>query len=125
MFYSIIQKSYNKRKKKMKIKFNLDCIKPMIDWLLESKKNNVRDENKLREILNMPDYKIEFARYGSPYIPVCGINLEEAVDFFLNFDKKDFKNERLQYKKESFLAFYNEIEKQLKKNKYDHINFRT
>ena len=52
----------------MKIKFNLDCIKPMIDWLLESKKNNVRDENKLREILNMPDYKIEFARYGSPNI---------------------------------------------------------
>ena len=98
----------------MKIKFNLDCIKPMIDWLLESKKNNVRDENKLREILNMPDYKIEFARYGSPNIPVCGINLEEAVDFFLNFDKKDFKNERLQYKKESFLTFYNEIEKQLK-----------
>ena len=99
----------------MKIKFNLDCIKPMIDWLLESKKNNVRDENKLREILNMPDYKIEFARYGSPNILVCGINLEEAVDFFLNFDKKDFKNERLQYKKESFLTFYNEIEKRLKK----------
>lgn len=42
----------------MKIKFNLDCIKPMIDWLLESKKNNVRDENKLREILNMSDYKL-------------------------------------------------------------------
>ena len=28
---------------KMKIKFNLDCIKPMVDWLLDSKKNGIRD----------------------------------------------------------------------------------
>ena len=99
----------------MKIKFNLDCIKPMVDWLLDSKKNGIRDEKRLREILNMPDYQIEFARYGSPNLPVCGINYEEAVDFFLNFDKKDFENERLQYKKESFITFYNEIEERLKK----------
>ena len=99
----------------MKIKFNLDCIKPMVDWLLDSKNNGIRDEKKLRDILNMPDYQIEFARYGSPNLPVCGINYEEAVDFFLNFDKKDFENERLQYKKESFITFYNEIEERLKK----------
>ena len=99
----------------MKIKFNLDCIKPMVDWLLDSKNNGIRDEKRLRDILNMPGYQIEFARYGSPNLPVCGINYEEAVDFFLNFDKKDFENERLQYKKESFITFYNEIEERLKK----------
>ena len=48
----------------MKITFNLDSIEPMIDWLLDSKKNNGRDENRLKEILNMPDYQIEFERYG-------------------------------------------------------------
>lgn len=99
----------------MRIKFNLDCIKPMVDWLILSKNENIRDEKKLREILNMPDYKIEFARYGTPNLPVCGITYEEAVDFFMNFDKKDFENQRLQYKKESFLEFYNDIENRLNK----------
>lgn len=99
----------------MKIIFNLESIKPMIDWLFMSKKHKIRDEKKLREILNMPDYQIEFARYGNPHLPVCGINYEEAIDFFMNFDKKDFANQRLQYKKESFLKFYNEIDEHLKK----------
>ena len=31
----------------MKIKFNLDCIKPMVDWLLDSKNNGIRDEKRL------------------------------------------------------------------------------
>lgn len=101
----------------MKIKFNLDTIKPMSDWLLKSKKENIRDEVQLREILKMPDYQVEFARYGQPNLPVCGIDYEEAVDFFMNFDKKDFDNARLQYKKEYFIAFYNDIEQKLEKIK--------
>lgn len=44
-------------------------------------------------------------------LPICGISFEEAVDFFLNFDKKDFDNPRLQIKKESFTHFYENIEK--------------
>lgn len=31
----------------------------------------------------MPDYGVEFQRYGEPNLPVCGIGFEEAVDFFL------------------------------------------
>ena len=87
----------------MKITFNLDSIEPMIDWLLDSKKNNGRDENRLKEILNMPDYQIEFERYGLKNLPVCGISYDEAVDFFMNFDKKEFDNQRLEIKKKYFL----------------------
>src|SRR5574344_1468710 len=63
----------------------------------------------------MEDYQVEFARYSQEGLPVCGISFEEAVDFFLNFDKKSFDNPRLEYKKESFIAFYNDIENRLKK----------
>ncbi len=98
----------------MKIKFKLDCIKPMVEWLLLSKLEKIRDEEKLREILQMEDYQVEFERYGEKNLPVCGISFEEAVDFFMNFDRKDFENKRLQYKKEYFLKFYSELEKRLK-----------
>ena len=83
--------------------------------MLKSKKENIRDEKTLREILKMEDYQVEFARYSQEGLPVCGISFEEAVDFFLNFDKKSFDNPRLEYKKESFIAFYNDIENRLKK----------
>ena len=63
----------------------------------------------------MPDYGVEFQRYAEPNLPVCGIGFEEAVDFFLHFDEKDFENPRLAYKKESFLAFYNDLDNRLKK----------
>lgn len=101
----------------MNIKFNIDTIKPMIDWLLDAKTKNIRDEERLKEILNMPDYQIEFARYGDPNLPVCGISFDDAVDFFMNFDKKSFNNPRLEYKKESFLTFYNDIEKNIERIK--------
>lgn len=95
----------------MTIRFNTSAISPMIDWLAERKKTGKADEARLREILSLPDYQVEFERYSSPGLPVCGISFEEAVDFFLNFDKKDFENQRLHYKKESFLAFYDDLEK--------------
>lgn len=104
----------------MRISFNTSCIQPMIDWLFERKKNGQGDEEELRQILSLPDYKVEFERYGLANLPVCGINFEEAVDFFMNFDKKDFINQRLQYKKESFIRFYNDIE-----NRIDSINSFT
>ncbi|MDY5650015.1 MAG: hypothetical protein SPK64_03105, partial [Candidatus Enterosoma sp.] len=85
-----------------------------IDWLLDSKKNNGRDENRLKEILNMPDYQIEFERYGLKNLPVCGISYDEAVDFFMNFDKKEFDNQRLEIKKKYFLDFYNNLEERVK-----------
>lgn len=97
----------------MKISFNISAIQPMIDWLLDKKKNHYEDEAKLRQILSLNDYKVEFERYSQPNLPVCGITFEEAVDFFMNFDKKDFTNQRLQYKKESFIHFYQDIENRL------------
>ena len=97
----------------MRISFNTSAIQPMIEWLLNRKKTGQGDEASLREILLLPDYKIEFERYGLPNLPVCGINYEEAVDFFMSFDRKDFENQRLQHKKESFLKFYQDIENRL------------
>ena len=82
----------------------------MLDWLSERKKTGEGDEALLREILCLPDYRVEFERYSEPNLPVCGISFEEAVDFFMHFDSKDFENQRLQYKKPSFAAFYNDLE---------------
>lgn len=82
----------------------------MTAWLSQRKKTGTGDESALRQILSLPEYQVEFARYASPNLPVCGISFEEAVDFFMNFDRKDFENPRLQYKKESFLAFYDDLE---------------
>ena len=98
----------------MKIRFNTDTIKPMINWLKDRKYKNLNDEKKLRDILLMDDYQVEFDRYNNPNLPVCGITFEEAVDFFLNFDKKDFSNQRLQYKKEYFINFYNDLDNRIK-----------
>lgn len=53
------------------------------------------------EILELPQYKTELARYVS-VLPVCGISKEEAKDFFINFDKKEFDNPRRQIKKPMF-----------------------
>lgn len=88
----------------MNIRFNTDTIRPMTEWLMKRKHQDIRDEAGLREILKMPDYEVEFQRYSEPGLPDCGINFEEAVDFFMNFDRKDFDNPRLQYKKDSFAA---------------------
>lgn len=90
----------------LKIVVHNQALQPMLSWLEKAKTENLRDENRLREILRMEDYSIEFARYGMEGLPVCGISFEEAVDFFLNFDRKDFDNQRLQVKKNSFLPFY-------------------
>ena len=88
----------------MNIRFHTDTIRPMTDWLMRRKQQNLPDEAELREILRMPDYEVEFRRYGEPGLPVCGISFEEAVDFFMNFDRKEFDNLRLQYKKDSFFV---------------------
>lgn len=98
----------------MKIKFNTETLQPMSQWLINRKSHGYGDEKELRAILSLPDYKVEFDRYSDPSLPVCGISFEEAVDFFMNFDKKDFENPRLHYKKDSFTAFYNEIEQRMK-----------
>ena len=99
----------------MKIEISNATVAPMTAWLKEAEKRGVRDEEKLRQILSMPDYEIEFRRYGDPNLPVCGISFEEAVDFFLHFDEKDFENPRLSGKKETFLAFYNDLDARLQR----------
>ncbi|MGM9624533.1 MAG: DUF5700 domain-containing putative Zn-dependent protease [Eubacteriales bacterium] len=99
----------------MKIEISNATVAPMTAWLKEGRQSGVRDEKTLREILSMPDYEIEFRRYGEPNLPVCGINFEEAVDFFLHFDEKEFENPRLSGKKESFLAFYNDLDARLQR----------
>lgn len=99
----------------MKINFCTEAIQPMAEWLLKRKTLGKGDEKELRDILSLPDYKMEFERYSDPALPVCGISFEEAVDFFLHFDQKDFENPRLQYKKDSFTAFYNDLAQRLKK----------
>ena len=99
----------------MKITIQKETVAPMTAWLKAAREQGIRDEKALREILSMPDYGVEFQRYAEPNLPVCGIGFEEAVDFFLHFDEKDFENQRLAYKKESFLAFYNDLDNRLKK----------
>ena len=99
----------------MKIEISSEAVAPMTAWLEEARKSGVRDEMELRRILSMPDYEIEFRRYGEPNLPVCGIRFEEAVDFFLHFDEKEFENPRLAGKKESFLAFYNDLDARLQR----------
>lgn len=98
----------------MRIKFNTDAVQPMVDWLMNYKTSGTRDETELRKILSLPDYQIEFERYSMDGLPVCGISYEEAVDFFMSFDQKEFENPRLQYKKAAFLSFFNNIEENLK-----------
>ena len=99
----------------MRIEISKSTVEPMTSWLKRSKEQGVRDEARLREILSMHDYGVEFQRYGEPNLPVCGISFEEAMDFFLHFDEKEFDNPRLAYKKEGFLAFYNDMEQRLEK----------
>ena len=99
----------------MKINIQQQTVAPMTAWLKAAREEGLRDEKTLRKILSMPDYGVEFRRYGDPNLPVCGICYEEAVDFFLHFDEKEFDNPRLAYKKESFLAFYNDLDTRLKK----------
>ena len=65
----------------MKIEISNATVAPMTAWLKDGRESGNRDEKKLRQILSMPDYEIEFRRYGDPNLPVCGISFEEAVDF--------------------------------------------
>ena len=97
----------------MRIEISTATVEPMTAWLTAARKSGIRDEEKLRQILSMPDYEIEFQRYGDPNLPVCGIRFEESVDFFLHFDEKKFENPRLSGKQESFLAFYNDLDARL------------
>ena len=97
----------------LKLNICSHTLQPMLDWLNMAKKQNVRSEQQLRKILCMEDYGVEFARYGAEGLPVCGISFEEAVDFFLNFDCKEFENPRLQMKKESFIKFYENMDASL------------
>ncbi len=99
----------------MKINMQSQTVPAMAAWLKNARDRGVRDEAALRELLNHPDYQVEFARYGQPNLPVCGIHYEEAVDFFLHFDGKKFDNPRLDYKQEMFLAFYRDLDRRLEK----------
>lgn len=101
----------------MKISIHKETVAPMIAWLKEAQEQGVRDEVKLRNILSMPDYGVEFQRYSEPNLPVCSISFEETVDFFLHFDEKDFENPRLAGKKEGFLEFYNSLDSRIQKIK--------
>lgn len=79
----------------MNVDIRSGSIAAMYSWLKESRDSGKRDEEALRQILSLPDYAIEFQRYGDPRLPVCGISFEEAVDFFLHYDEKEFQNPRL------------------------------
>lgn len=99
----------------MKLRIRETTVAPMAQWLKQAKDTGIREEQALRQILAQEDYQVEFARYGDPGLPVCGIHFEEAVDFFLNFDRKDFENPRLAYKQASFLDFYQDLDNRLEK----------
>lgn len=60
----------------MILRFNTDTLKPMTEWLMNRKYQNIRDEAGLRDILSMPDYEVEFQRYGEPGLPVPGSALK-------------------------------------------------
>ena len=86
----------------MKITIQKETVAPMTAWLKMAREQGVRDEKALREILSMPDYGVEFQRYGDPGLPVCGIGFEEAVDFFLHLMKGTLKTKDLPTKKNPF-----------------------
>lgn len=98
----------------MNIHMDTQAIRPMTEWL-KARKQGRADEGRLREIFAMSEYQTEFARYGEENLPVCRLTLEEAVDFFLHFDEKDFENPRLQIKKPIFEAFYADMDAALEK----------
>ena len=75
----------------LKLNICTQALQPMLNWLNAAKKQNVRSEYQLREILRMDDYGIEFARYGAEGLPVCGISFEEAMDFFLTLTVRTLK----------------------------------
>ena len=54
----------------LKINIRTQTLQPMLDWLKTAKEQNVRSEFQLREILSMPDYQVEFDRYGMEGLPV-------------------------------------------------------
>lgn len=93
----------------MKIEIRKGTVLQMASWLQSARDTGARDEAELRRILSLPDYQVEYARYGDPNLPTCGITPEESVDFFLHFDEKSFDNPRLEYKKVSFLEFYRDF----------------
>lgn len=96
----------------MKIEFNTSAIEPMYQWLKDRQANGRGNQEQLRQILQLPDYLVELARYGSAGLPTCGISLDEAVDFFMNFDTKTFSNPRLAYKQPYFKKFYDNLDGQ-------------
>lgn len=53
----------------MRIEISKSTVEPMTSWLKRSKEQGVRDEARLREILSMHDYGVEFQRYGEPIYP--------------------------------------------------------
>ena len=97
----------------MKIEIRKGTVLQMASWLQSARDTGARDEAELRRILSLPDYQVEYARYGDPNLPTCGITPEESVDFFLHFDEKSFDNPRLEYKKASFLEFYRDLDHRL------------
>lgn len=94
----------------MNVDIRSGSIAAMYSWLKESRDSGKRDEEALRQILSLPDYAIEFQRYGDPRLPICGISFEEAVDFFLHYDEKEFQNPRLASKQPTFLAFVQNLD---------------
>lgn len=96
------------------IDFCTDAIEPMFRWLNNYKDTGVRKESELLDVLELHDYSVEFLRYEDNSLPVCGISKAEAVDFFMNFDNKDFDNPRLAAKKPSFLKFFDSLDERIK-----------
>lgn len=96
------------------INFCTDAIEPMFRWLKKYKDTGVRKESELLDVLELHEYSVEFLRYGDKNLPVCGISKAEAVDFFMNFDNKDFDNPRLAAKKPSFLKFFDSLDERIK-----------
>ena len=62
----------------MKLSIRESTVAPMARWLKQAKDTGIRDEQKLRQILKHEDYQVEFARYGDPGLPVCGIHFDVA-----------------------------------------------
>ena len=94
----------------MNVDIRSGSIAAMYSWLKESRDSGKRDEEALRQILSLPDYAIEFQRYSDPRLPICGISFEEAVDFFLHYDEKEFQNPRFASKQPTFLAFIQNLD---------------
>lgn len=97
---------------KMHINIRRYTIYKMLE-LCKKHKEGKLEKSELETLLSHEDYEIEFKRYGQAGLPMCGINKEEFIEFFMNFfylKLDDISNQRLKIRYDYLEDFFNNID---------------